>query len=342
MTLNDSNMEQLTREVAEVSSSEALDALEQRELGRSGRLTLELKALKDISDPAARRQSGQELNGKKHQFLAAVNGRRQELGTQAEAALAQTEALDVTAPGAPIKVVHSHPVTSITRELVAICRDLGFMAVDGPEVESEFYNFTALNIQARHPARDMWSTFWLEHYQDLLLRTHTSPMQARHLQKNRPPLRIVVPGRTYRYEATDRTHEAQFSQLEGLMVDKRVTVAEFKAVIETMLARLFKTDQMAVRLRPSYFPFVEPGFEVDMGCVFCKQKGCEVCKRSGWIEMMGAGLVRPQVFRAVGYDPEDWQGFAFGLGIERAAMLKYNIRDMRVFLSGNVRLTQQF
>ena len=229
---------------------------------------------------------------------------------------------------------------------------------EGPEVETERYNFDALNIPRNHPSRDMWDTFWLKPTNDkrlttndnrklsvvssgLLLRTHTSPVQIRYMEKHNPPIRIIAPGRTFRYEATDASHEFQFYQVEGLMVDKNVSVANFKAVIEEFFSRLFET-KVKTRLRPSYFPFVEPGFEVDISCLNCSQKGCSACKKAGWLEIAGAGMVHPSVFKAVGYNPKQVQGFAFGMGLDRIVMMKYKIPDIRLFHSGDLRFLKQF
>ncbi|MBU1137265.1 phenylalanine--tRNA ligase subunit alpha, partial [Patescibacteria group bacterium] len=224
---------------------------------------------------------------------------------------------------------HLHPITLVQRQIEDIFQSMGFSVINGPEVETESYNFDALNIPKDHPARDLWDTFWLKDV-NLLLRTHTSPMQARYMEKNNPPLRIIVPGRCFRHEATDATHEAQFYQFEGLMVGKDVSVANFKGVIEAFLKRFFGSET-EMRLRPGYFPFVEPGFEID-----AKRKGGQ------WLEMMGAGMVHPNVFKAVGYNPKEVQGFAFGAGIDRLAMLKYKIDDIRLFYGSDLRFLKQF
>ena len=227
---------------------------------------------------------------------------------------------------------HYHPITIVGRDIIKIFSNLGFEIATGPEIETEHYNFDALNIPADHPARDMWDTFWLEPKEDKkLLRTHTSPVQIRYMEKNKPPLAIVVPGKTFRYEATDATHEAQFHQLEGLMVGEDISLSNFKAIIEKFFAEFFG-EKKEVRLRPSYFPFVEPGVEVDMRNV----------GEEKWLEIMGAGMVHPKVLEDVGIDHKKYQGFAFGMGIDRLAMLKYGIDDVRLFYSGDTRLTNQF
>ena len=234
---------------------------------------------------------------------------------------------------------HIHPLNQVIRDAVDIFTELGFEVAGGPEAETEYYNFDALNVPKDHPARDMWDTFWLK--DGRLLRTHTSPVQVRFMENRKPPLAVIAPGRTYRYEATDATHESQFSQLEGLMLGKQVTVATMKWTLEQFFEKLFKR-KLEIRLRPSYFPFVEPGFEIDVQCFKCGGSGCSLCKQIGWIEIMGAGMVHPKVLEGVNIDPNEWQGFAFGVGMERIAMLKYGIDDIRLFDSGDVRFINQF
>ena len=241
----------------------------------------------------------------------------------------------MTAPGILPPQGHLHPLTLVQRQIEEIFQSMGFSVVDGPEVETEHYNFDALNVPKDHPARDLWDTFWLKDL-DLLLRTHTSPVQARYMEKNNPPLRIIVPGRCFRHEATDATHDVQFYQFEGLMVGKNVSVVNFKGIIEEFFKQFFKSD-IKVRLRPSYFPFVEPGFEVDVMPRQARHK-----KEKEWLEIMGAGMVHPNVFKEVGYNPKNWQGFAFGAGIERLAMIKYQIDDIRLFYSSDLRFLEQF
>lgn len=259
---------------------------------------------------------------------------------------------------------HYHPLTLVTRDLERIFREMGFTVAEGPEVESERNNFDLLNIPADHPARDMWDTFWLktpihadttqinadnnsrasaDHSRLFasLLRTHTSPVQVRYMESHRPPIRIIAPGKTYRYEATDATHEAQFYQIEGLMIDKGITLAHLKGALKKFFDEFFGTDS-TVRFRPSYFPFVEPGVEVDASCFKCGGKGCNVCKGTGWVEIMGAGMVHPRVLLNVGIDPREYQGFAFGTGVERLAMMKYGVDDIRVFHNGDLRVVSQF
>jgi phenylalanyl-tRNA synthetase alpha chain len=248
---------------------------------------------------------------------------------------------------------HLHPLTQIIIGATAPFLELGFEIAEGPELEDEWHNFDALNVPANHPARDMQDTFWIKPLDSKkLLRTHTSPVQVRYMLEKlaagvKPPYRIVVPGKVFRNEATDARHEAQFHQIEGLMVDRKVTVADMKGALEFFLRRLYG-DNTKIRLRPSFFPFVEPGFEIDMVCCSCggsglkNQNKCSTCSGSGWIEIMGAGLVHPHVFRSVGLDPEEWQGFAFGIGLERLAMLKFGFDDVRTLFAGDLRLINQF
>jgi phenylalanyl-tRNA synthetase alpha chain len=226
---------------------------------------------------------------------------------------------------------------------------MGFAVAEGPEIETEGYNFDALNIPADHPARDLWDTFWLKdidtnkkgNERKTLLRTHTSPVQVRYMQSHTPPFRIIAPGRVFRYEATDAHHNFDFFQLEGLVVGENISVAHFRAVLLEFYKRFFEKD-VSIRLRPSYFPFTEPSFEVDMSCIICNGKGCSSCGHTGWLEMMGAGMVHPNVFKAAGYMPDTWQGFAFGMGLDRLAMMKYKIDDVRLLLEGDIRFLEQF
>ena len=242
---------------------------------------------------------------------------------------------------------HPHPLTLIIEQICSIFTSMGFEIVLGPEVESEYYNFDALNIPADHLARDLWDTFWLEpRSSKKLLRTHTSPVQIRYMEKHKPPLRIIIPGKTFRYEATDATHEAQFYQVEGLMVDRGTSLAHLKAIMEIFLKELFG-KKVNIRLRPGYFPFVEPGVEVDMSCFKCGSassplKGCFLCGSTGWVEIIGAVMVHPKVLENGGINPRRWQGFAFGVGVDRLAMLKYGIDDIRVFYTGDLRFVTQF
>lgn len=329
-------------EIAKTKTLEELEELRIKFLGRErGALTLILRSLKNLPPPE-RARLGQAANRLRGELENIFEKRTKELKKDAFESVLTKERLDVTRPGIRPPKGHFHPHTKVLRQIENIFGSMGFDAVEGSEVETERYNFDALNIPRNHPSRDMWDTFWLKPEKSgLLLRTHTSPVQIRYMEKHNPPLRIIAPGRVFRYEATDASHEFQFYQVEGLMVDKNVSVANFKAVIEEFFSRLFVT-KVKTRLRPSFFPFVEPGFEVDISCIVCNQKGCSACKKAGWLEIAGAGMVHPNVFKAVGYNPKQVQGFAFGMGLDRIVMMKYKIPDIRLFHSGDLRFLKQF
>ena len=333
-------------ELKSARSVHEVDVIWRTYLGRKGSVSAEVKGLKDL--PAKERKTrGKQLNQLKAQLNTMFKRRLAEIEAQDHDESAQNEWLDVTRPPAGQAQGTLHPLTRILQETGDVFGAMGFDIVEGPQIESEWYNFDALNIPPDHPARDLQDTFWLKAEgakgkdANPLLRTHTSPMQIRYMQENNPPLRIIVPGRVFRYEATDASHHYQFYQLEGLMIDKEISVANFKAVIEEFYKRIFNKE-VRTRLRPSYFPFVEPGFEVDMSCITCDGKGCSVCSQSGWLEMMGAGMVHPKVFEAAGYNPKHWTGFAFGMGLDRLAMMKYKIDDVRLLYSGDLRFLKQF
>lgn len=326
-----------------VKTAVELEAWEVKYLGRKSELNDLLKGLKDLSTDE-KRVVGPLGNAAKQSLTKAF--------VETKAALLEksvdweAERIDVTAPGIPVSRGHLHPITRIEYEIEDIFASMGFAIVDGPEVESEWYNFDALNVPADHPARDMQDTFWLKsdnkkQKERLLLRTHTSPVQVRHMEKHKPPLRIIVPGRIFRNEATDASHEHTFHQFECLMVDEYVNVANFKYIAETFFSAFFG-KKVDIRLRPSFFPFTEPSFEFDISCVLCDSKGCPVCKQSGWLEIGGAGMVNQEVFVAAGYPRGKYQGFAWGFGVTRLAMMKYKIADIRLFLSGDLRFIRQF
>jgi phenylalanyl-tRNA synthetase alpha chain len=246
--------------------------------------------------------------------------------------------IDVTLPGRRLPLGRRHPITQVTDEIVAVFTQLGFQTVEGPEIELDFFNFEALNIPKDHPARDMHDTFYIS--PEVLLRTHTSPVQIRTMQQTRPPLRIICPGKVYRCDS-DVSHTPMFHQIEGLMVDEAVSFGDLKGLLTLFIHRIFD-EKTSLRFRPSFFPFTEPSAEVDIQCVICRGKGCRVCKGTGWLEILGCGMVQPAVFRNVGYDPETTTGFAFGLGVERVAMLKYGINDIRLFFENDLRFLSQF
>lgn len=309
-------------------------------LGRKGKLTVQLRELKDRSEQE-RKKYGKKLNELKEELLIMFDEKMREIKNSEFADKIESEWLDVTRSNYKKPQGGIHPITKTISEVEDIFSSMGFESIEGPQIETEHYNFEALNIQANHPSRDLWDTLWLKGKDEFLLRTHTSPVQVRYMEKNNPPFRIIVPGRVFRYEATDASHEVQFYQLEGLMVGQYISVANFSAVINEFLKKFFE-QEVQVRLRPSYFPFVEPGFEVDMSCLACSGKGCSVCSQIGWLELIGAGMVHPNVFKAAGYNPKNLTGFAFGVGIDRLAMMKYKIDDIRLFYENDLRFLKQF
>lgn len=306
-------------------------------LGKKGALTDILKGLRDLS-PEDRAAVGQAANGIKTEILTAIDGKRSELELNEMNAKLAADTVDVTAPGIGRGIGASHPLYRMQRLILDALARIGFSTVTGPEIETEFNNFEALNIPATHPARDMHDTFYMK--DGGVLRTHTSPVQIRAMQHMTPPLRILAPGKVFRCDA-DVSHSPVFHQIEGLLVDKDVSFAELKGTLEFFLRSLFGQSKK-VRFRPSYFPFTVPSCEVDLECVMCKAKGCGVCKQTGWLEVMGAGMVHRNVFKAVGYDPEQVTGFAFGLGVDRLAMLYYQISDIRLLYENDARFISQF
>ena len=320
------------------STLEAIEAVRVEALGRKGKLSEISKNFGKLP-PEERKTAGARLNQVKQDLEARLEARKADLQSTALDAQLESEWLDLTAPAPGPRPGSLHPVTQVQREIEDLFVSLGFTVLDGPEVETEFYNFDALNIPADHPARDMQDTFWLK--DGRLLRTHTSPVQVRGLEKLGPPLKMIAPGRVFRNEEVDPSHEHTFYQLEGMMVDRDVSVAHLIYFMKTLLSAVFHRD-VTVRLRPGFFPFVEPGFELDIQCLICAGKGCPVCKQSGWVELLPCGLVNPAVLRYSGVDPGQWNGFAFGLGLTRLAMMRYGVDDIRLFLSGDLRFLRQF
>ena len=330
---------------------EAVDSLDElgkwrvEYLGRKGRLTNILRNLKDLPQEE-RQQVGGQANKLKTLLEGALSQTESKIKEGRVSSLVEAESIDVTRPGRPVSLGRLHPVTQVMREICDAFVAMGFQVIEGPEVEWERYNFELLNIPKEHPARDMFNTLWID-YQDeaghhpMLLRTHTSPMQARTMERMRPPVRVIVPGKVYRYEATDATHEWHFHQVEGLAVDEGITLANLKGTLYEFARRIFG-PQRRVRFRCDYFPFVEPGVDMSIDCFACEGAGCRVCKGTGWIEILGAGMVHPRVLEMVGYDSAKYTGFAFGLGPERIAMLKYGIDDIRLFYSNDLRFLRQF
>ena len=340
-------VEAATGELASIDDSESLEAWRVAYLGRRGHLTLYLRGLAGM-DLEERRVAGALGNQAKGRLEELLEERTRFIKEVQLAKSASEDQFDVTLPGRPLVTGRLHPTTQIVREICGAFSSMGFSVVEGPEVETDHYNFEMLNIPLGHPARDMWNTLWVDHqdesgHQPMLLRTHTSPMQARVMEGNEPPIRVVVPGKCYRYEATDATHEWHFYQVEGLAVDEGITFADLKGTLFEFARRMFGNDRK-VRFRCDYFPFVEPGVDMSIDCFACNGEGsgCRICRDSGWIEIMGAGMVHPKVLAGVGYDPEKYTGFAFGMGPERIAMLKYGIDDIRLFYSNDLRFLSQF
>ena len=324
--------------IESATSPEDLEAVRVEVLGRKGTLAALSKDMGKLS-PDERKALGAALNAAKQQLESAFEAKKAGFDAAALNAKLDAEWLDLTLPASGIAPGHLHPITQIQREIEDLFRSLGFTVLDGPEVETEYYNFDALNIPADHPARDMQDTFWLEGGN--LLRTHTSPVQVRGIEKLGPPLRMIAPGRVFRNEAVDASHEHTFYQLEGMMIDRNVSVANLIYFMKTLLTAVFKRE-VTVRLRPGFFPFVEPGFELDIQCLICGGPGCAVCKYSGWVELLPCGLVNPNVLRTSGIDPAEWGGFAFGLGLTRLVMMRYAIDDIRQLQGGDLRFLNQF
>lgn len=315
---------------------------EVRYLGKKGSVTELLKGMKNVA-PADRPAVGARVNEVRAGIEAAISARRDVLEEARIASLCDDPSFDPSLPApasAHAGVGALHPLTVVTQHIEDVFRAMGFMLLDYPEVETEFHNFDALNIPASHPARDMQDTFWLK-TPGRLLRTHTSTGQVRTMKAFAPPFRAIFPGRVFRYESTDASHEHTFHQVEGLMVDRKTSVANLIYSMKTLLSEIFERD-VTVRLRPGFFPFVEPGFELDIQCQVCGGSGCSVCKHSGWVELLPCGLVHPNVLRHGGLDPAEWQGWAFGLGLSRLVMMKYQIEDIRHLLSGDLRFVSQF
>lgn len=339
--------ERACAEISAAATLHDLDELEIQYLGRKGLLAQYAGMLKELT-PQERPLLGKVLNDAKTRISAAVEERRAALRAAEDARRLEAERVDVTLPGRPRWRGGLHPLTQTLDEITSIFRQLGFAIEEGPEIEDEWHNFDALNIPASHPARDVQDTFFLKVSPEvdsssnrLILRTHTSPVQIRVMQRARPPLRFIAPGRVYRNERIDASHYTIFHQVEGLYVDRCVSFAQLKGTL-LEFARMYFGPQVSLRFRPGYFPFTEPSAEVDVTCTVCGGTGCSVCKQTGWVEILGSGMVHPNVFRAVGYDPDHVTGFAFGMGVERIAMLKYGIDDIRLFYENDERFLAQF
>ena len=329
-----------TDALARVASAQDLVTLDQVRvcfLGKSGLLTAELKQLGKLPKEE-RPRAGQVINQAKVQIQEAIELRKTALDQAALATRLATERIDVTLPGRGQRPGGLHPVTRTLQRIERLFANAGFAIAEGPEVEDDYHNFEALNIPAHHPARAMHDTFYFD--QHLLLRTHTSPVQIRVMETQKPPLRIIAPGRVYRCDS-DLTHTPMFHQVEGFLVDEQATFADLKGMLYDVLGNFFERD-LELRFRPSYFPFTEPSAEVDIECVMCGGTGCRVCKQSGWVEVLGCGMIHPEVFRHVGIDSERYLGYAFGMGVERLAMLRYGINDIRLYFENDIRFLRQF
>lgn len=332
------------QKLAALTAMPELEAWEVEYLGRKSELNTLLKGLRDLS-PEEKKIVGPLGNSTKQKLIALFDAKKKDL--LEKSVDWQAEALDITAPGITTSVGHLHPITRLEHDIEDIFSSMGFDIADGPEVETEHYNFDALNFPKDHPSRDMQDTFWITREKKVsdryLPRTHTSGVQVRYMETHKPPLRVIVPGRVFRNEATDASHEHTFHQFECLMVDVegQVTVATFKYVAEEFFSKFFG-EKVSIRLRPSFFPFTEPSFEFDINCILCSGKGCATCKHSGWLEIGGAGMVNQRVFEAAGYKRGMYQGFAWGFGMTRLAMMKYKITDIRLLMSGDLRFIRQF
>ncbi len=317
-----------------IGNRESLEEFRVKFLGRKGLLSSTMKQLGKVAKED-RPRLGQLANtikkGVEELFLDKKEGLESGGGVS-------TEGADLSLPGRSFSFGKLHPVTQVMEEMCAIFEGMGFAVAEGPDVETDYYNFEALNIPKHHPARDMHDTFYVS--DSILLRTHTSPMQARIMENQEPPLRYIAPGKVYRCDS-DVTHTPMFVQVEGFLVDRNISFADLKGVLSSFLHRMFRED-LPIRFRPSFFPFTEPSAEVDIACVLCNGSGCRVCKQTGWIEILGAGLIDPEVLKMVGYDPDEFSGFAFGLGVERIAMLKYGIDDIRLYYENDLRFLRQF
>lgn len=324
--------------LATIRDQESLESLRVAYLGRKGSLTQLIRSIKELA-VEDRPRMGKVTNQLKIELQNRFDEALNMLQAEKAERKAKEEAIDVTLPGISIPRGHQHPVSAMLDEIIEVFYGLGFKLEDGPEIETEYYNFDALNMPVDHPARDMQDTLYLKG--GFLLRTHTSPVQIRTMEKTKPPLRMICAGKAFRADTADASHSPMFHQLEGLMVDRKVTLAELKGVLTEFAQQIFG-EKTRLRFRPSFFPFTEPSAEVDISCVVCNGEGCSLCSRRGWLEILGAGMVDPEVFKAVGYDAEEYTGFAFGMGIERISMLKYGINDIRLFYDNDLRFLHQF
>ena len=330
--------EEVKQELLNVSSLQALDALKVKVLGKKGSLTALLRGMGQLS-PEDRPKAGQWINETRQELTALLEEKQQELALKEKEARLLKEAIDVTEPRDLPKIGAVHPMQLVLGEVLDCFTSLGFSVAEGPEVELDHFNFELLNLPKNHPARDAQDTFYID--DNIVLRTHTSPVQARTMLSKKPPIRIVCPGRVFRADEMDATHSPVFHQIEGLVIDKDVTMGDLKGTLDAFAKRLYG-DDIDVRFRPSFFPFTEPSAEVDLTCFNCHGKGCRVCKGTGWIEVLGCGMVNPKVLEMCGIDSSVYSGFAFGIGLERITMLRYGIKDLRLLYEGDLRFLKQF
>ena len=329
--------QQALDDIAKVTQSSALEDVRVKYLGKKGLLTLELKKIGQL-EPAQRRDAGQQVNQIKNAVQEKLDERKVELSQHAEQEKLTTETIDVTLPGRGKSIGSIHPISRAIERISLIFSRLGFDVATGPEVEDDYHNFEALNIPESHPARAMMDTFYVDDH--TVLRTHTSNVQIRYMLANKPPLRTIAPGRVYRCDS-DVTHTPMFHQIEGLAVDETISFADLKGVLGYFVREYFEQD-LKVKFRPSYFPFTEPSAEVDISCVFCKGDGCRVCSHTGWLEVLGCGMVHPKVLQNVNIDTDKYSGYAFGMGVERLAMLRYGVNDLRLFFESDIGFLRQF
>ncbi|MCW9048026.1 MAG: phenylalanine--tRNA ligase subunit alpha [Gammaproteobacteria bacterium] len=331
-------LKQALQAVADATDLQSLDEVRVKYLGKKGEFTALLKGLGKLPGNE-RKEAGQKINDAKRTFQLALEEKKQQLESAKLNAQLSSETVDVTMPGRGQQPGGLHPVTRTMNRIKELFSDLGFDVAEGPEIEDDFHNFEALNIPSHHPARAMHDTFYFD--ANTLLRTHTSPVQVRTMEKTEPPLRLIAPGRVYRCDS-DLTHTPMFHQVEGLMVDTDVSFADLMGTLDRFLRLFFENEKLETRFRPSYFPFTEPSSEVDIQCVMCEGEGCRVCSHTGWLEVLGCGMVHPEVFKHAGIDNEKFTGYAFGMGVERLAMLRYGVNDLRLFFENDIKFLKQF
>jgi len=339
MTDTQTTLEEARTRIQACADAAGLKAVERDYIGKQGVVASMLASIPSLP-PEERKGAGQGANQLKQAVLAAIEERASQLADASLEAERKGDGWDPTLPPAPVQRGSLHPVTQVLREVEDLFQSMGYAVLDGPEVELDYYNFEALNFPPDHPAREEYDTFWCDNIGNLLLRTHTSPVQVRTMESSTPPIRAIAPGRVFRNEDQDATHEHTFHQVEGLVIDEGITVGHLSGTLKSFLRELFQRD-LDVRLRPGYFPFVEPGFEFDIRCPFCTD-GCRVCSKTTWVEFCGCGMVHPNVLRAGGIDPDRYSGFAFGFGLDRLVMLRYGIDDLRHFMGGDLRFLEQF